>query len=87
MGLREPLEKGSYAQVIRPRIVAEFEDAGPMKVAASAGLGFTMVHSVVDKVALKHFGLRAMARVKECTSDFYAITIEGSEASGHCGYH
>jgi LysR family transcriptional activator of nhaA len=76
MGMREPLEKWFYAQGIRPRIVAEFEDAGLMKVAASAGLGFTMVHSVVDKVALEHFGLRAIAKVKECTSDFYAITIE-----------
>ena len=45
-----------------------------MKVAASAGLGFTMVHSV-DKVALQHFGLRAIATVKECASDFHAITI------------
>ena len=35
-----------------------------------------MVHSVVDKVALEHFGLRAIATVKECASDFYAITIE-----------
>jgi LysR family transcriptional regulator, transcriptional activator of nhaA len=76
MGMREPLEKWFYAQGIRPRIVGEFEDAGLMKVAASAGLGFTMVHSVVDKVALEHFGLRAIARVKECASDFYAITIE-----------
>ena len=76
MGMREPLEKWFYAKGIRPRIVGEFEDAGLMKVAASAGLGFTMVHSVVDKVALEHFGLRAIAKVKECTSDFYAITIE-----------
>lgn len=76
MGMREPLEKWFHAQDIRPRIVAEFEDAGLMKVAASAGLGFTMVHSVVDKVALEHFGLRAIARVEECASDFYAITIE-----------
>jgi LysR family transcriptional activator of nhaA len=76
MGMREPLEKWFYTQGIRPRIVAEFEDAGLMKVAASAGLGFTMVHSVVDKVALDHFGLRAIAKVKECASDFYAITIE-----------
>ena len=76
MGMREPLEKWFYAQDIRPRIVAEFEDAGLMKVAAAAGLGFTMVHSVVDKVALKHFGLRAIAKVEECASDFYAITIE-----------
>jgi LysR family transcriptional activator of nhaA len=76
MGMREPLEKWFYSQGIRPRLVAEFEDAGLMKVAASAGLGFTMVHSVVDKVALEHFGLRPIARVKECASDFYAITIE-----------
>ncbi len=76
MGMREPLEKWFYAKGIRPRIVGEFEDAGLMKVAASAGLGFTMVHSVVDKVALKHFGLRGIASVKECASDFYAITIE-----------
>jgi len=76
MGMREPLEKWFYAKGIRPRIVAEFEDAGLMKVAASAGLGFTMVHSVVDKVALEHFGLKAFAKVKECASDFYAITIE-----------
>ena len=76
MGMREPLEKWFYAKGIRPRIVAEFEDAGLMKVAASAGLGFTMVHSVVDKVALEHFGLKPIAKVKECSSDFYAITIE-----------
>jgi LysR family transcriptional regulator, transcriptional activator of nhaA len=76
MGMREPLEKWFHAQNIRPRVVAEFEDAGLMKVAASAGLGFTMVHSVVDKVALQHFGLRAIAKVEECASDFYAITIE-----------
>lgn len=76
MGMREPLEKWFHAQDIRPRIVAEFEDAGLMKVAASAGLGFTMVHSVVDKVALEHFGLKAIAKVEECASDFYAITIE-----------
>ena len=35
-----------------------------------------MVHSVVDTVALAHFGLRPIAKVKECASDFYAITIE-----------
>jgi len=76
MGMREPLEKWFYAQGIRPRIVGEFEDAALMKVAAAAGLGFTMVHSVVEPVALKQFRLSAIARVEECWSDFYAITIE-----------
>src|SRR5205807_3625790 len=75
-GMRGPLEKWFYTQGIRPRIVGEFEDAALMKVAASGGLGFTMVHSVVDVIALKQFGLSAIARVEECWSDFYAITIE-----------
>ena len=76
MGVREPLEKWFYAQGIRPRIVGEFEDAGLMNVAASHGLGFTMVHSVVESVAFKIYGLHAIARVEECGSDFFAITIE-----------
>jgi LysR family transcriptional activator of nhaA len=76
MGMRGSLEKWFYTQGIRPRIVGEFEDAALMKVAAADGLGFTMVHSVVDAVALKQFGLSAIARVEECWSDFYAITIE-----------
>ena len=76
MGVREPLEKWFYAQGIRPRIVGEFEDAGLMNVAASSGLGFTMVHSVVESIAFKIYGLHAIARVKECASDFYAITTE-----------
>ena len=76
MGVRGPLEKWFYTEGIRPRIVGEFEDAGLMNIAASGGLGFTMVHTVVESIAFKHYGLSAIARVEECGSDFYAITIE-----------
>src|SRR4029434_3697867 len=55
MGMREPLEKWFHAQDIRPRIVAEFEDAGLMKVAASARPGFTMGPSGGAKVRLRTF--------------------------------
>ena len=50
-----------------------------MKVAASAGLGFTMVHSVVDKVALEHFGLKAIAISHP---HFYTTMVEWSHAFG-----
>jgi LysR family transcriptional activator of nhaA len=76
MGVRAPLEKWFYAQGIRPRIVGEFEDAGLMNIAGAGGLGFTIVHTVVESIAFKHYGLSAIARVEECGSDFYAITIE-----------
>jgi LysR family transcriptional regulator, transcriptional activator of nhaA len=47
-----------------------------MEVCSSGGRGFTVVHTVVDRAALKHYGLRVIAKVRECGSDFYAITAE-----------
>ena len=47
-----------------------------MEVCSTGGRGFTAVHTVVDRAALKHFGLRVIARVDECGTDFYAITAE-----------
>ena len=31
---------------------------------------------MVDDAALKHYGLKVIAKVEECGSDFYAITVE-----------
>ena len=76
MGMRGALEKWFDAQGVRPRLVGEFEDSALMEVAASGALGFTTVHTVVDHAALKHYGLKVIAKVEECGSDFYAITAE-----------
>jgi LysR family transcriptional regulator, transcriptional activator of nhaA len=76
MGMRGALEKWFDAQGVRPRLVGEFEDSALMEVAASGALGFTTVHTVVDRAALKHYGLKVIAKVEECGSDFYAITAE-----------
>lgn len=74
MGMRWTLEAWFDKQGVRPRLVGEFEDSTLMEVAASGGLGFTTVHTVVDRAALKHYGLKVIAKVEECGSDFYAIT-------------
>ncbi|MDF1739145.1 MAG: LysR family transcriptional regulator [Verrucomicrobiales bacterium] len=76
MGMRWALESWFDSEGIRPHIVGEFEDGTLMEVAASGALGFTTVHTVVDQAALKHYGLRVIAKVEECGSDFYAITGE-----------
>ena len=34
------------------------------------------MHTVVSGAALKHYGLKVIAKVEECGSDFYAITAE-----------
>ena len=76
MGMRAGLETWFDARGIRPRLVGEFEDSALMEVCASGGRGFTAVHTVVDRIALKRYGLKVIARVAECGSDFYAITTE-----------
>jgi LysR family transcriptional activator of nhaA len=76
MGMRMALESWFDAQGLRPRVIGEFEDSALMEVCASGGRGFTVVHTVIDRTALKHYGLRVIAKVKECGSDFFAITAE-----------
>jgi len=76
MGMRMALESWFNREGIRPRVIGEFEDSALMEVCASGGRGFTVVHTVVDRTALKHYGLRVIAKVEECGTDFYAITAE-----------
>ena len=76
MGMRTVLETWFDAKGIRPRVIGEFEDSALMEVCSSGGRGFTVVHTVIDRAALKHYGLRVIAKVKECGSDFFAITAE-----------
>jgi len=76
MGMRAALETWFDSKAIRPRLVGEFEDSALMEVCSTGGRGFTASIQVIDRAALKHFGLRVIARVDECGTDFYAITAE-----------
>jgi LysR family transcriptional regulator, transcriptional activator of nhaA len=77
MGMRIGLETWFDEQGVRPRLIGEFEDATLMMVAASFGaLGFTTTPTVVSQAALRHYGLKVIAEVEECGTDFYAITAE-----------
>jgi LysR family transcriptional activator of nhaA len=76
MGMRAALEKWFDKHNIRPLLVGEFEDSALMEVAASGALGFTAVHSAAAGETMKHFGLQAIEEATDCTSDFFAITVE-----------
>ena len=76
MGMRTALETWFDTHDVHPRLVGEFEDTALMEVCSVGGRGFTVVHTVIDRAALKHYGLRVIARVAECRSEFYAITAE-----------
>lgn len=73
---RLALEKWFQKVSIRPRILAEFEDAALMKAVAMSGLGIVPVHTVVLEEVKRQHGLRDIGEVPECRTEFYAITAE-----------
>ncbi|PZR72104.1 MAG: transcriptional activator NhaR [Chthoniobacterales bacterium] len=76
MGLRTVLETWFDTEEIRPRLVGEYEDSALMVFCATAGRGFTVVPTVAARGVMKHWGLRVIAHVEDCGTEFYAITVE-----------
>ena len=74
--LRQSLEKWFHAEEIRPRLVAEFDDAALMTVAGVDGLGFFAVPSLVVKEAVARYGFQIIGRTEDCRQQFYAISAE-----------
>ncbi len=75
-GLRRSLDRWFHDLGIRPRIVAEFEDAALMKVMASDGRGFIPVPSLVGDEAVDRFSLRLIGATEKCREQFFAITAD-----------
>ena len=74
--LRRSLEKWFQTQQIRPRLVAEFDDAALMTVAAVDGLGFFALPTLVVKEAVARYGFQSIGRIESCRQQFYAISAE-----------
>lgn len=74
--LRRSLEKWFQEQRISPRLVAEFDDAALMKVAATDGLGFFALPSLVASEAVARYGVSLIGHAPKCTQQFYAISAE-----------
>ena len=74
--LRQSLEKWFQAQEIRPRVVAEFDDAALMKVAAVDGLGFFALPTLVMSETVASYDFQFIGRTEDCRQQFYAISAE-----------
>ncbi len=74
--LRRCLEQWFQQRQVRPRVVAEFEDAALIKVMAADGKGFAPVPTVVAEEALTRYRLQQIGITEECKQQFYAITAE-----------
>jgi LysR family transcriptional activator of nhaA len=78
--LRRSLEKWFYARGIRPRLVAEFEDAALTNMAAADGLGYVAVPRIVVNESLTRYGFEVLGHTEECREQFYAISAERAVA-------
>ena len=74
--LRQSLEKWFQAEDLRPRLMAEFDDAALMKIAAVEGLGFFPLPTLVVKEAVVRYGFQIIGRTEDCRQQFYAISAE-----------
>lgn len=74
--LRRSLENWFRDLQIRPRVLAEFEDAALMKVVAASGGGFAPIPTLVAADAINRYGLRRIGATDRCRDRFYAITAE-----------
>ncbi len=74
--LRQSLEKWFHASGVRPRIVAEFDDAALMKASAVDGLGFFPLPTLVAKEGVGRYGFGVVGSTKNCLQQFHAITVE-----------
>ncbi len=73
---RHEIDRWFDSHRIRPRVVAEFDDAALMKTAAADGLGIVPIAAVVLDEAVERYGLKAIGRPVQCGFSCYLITLE-----------
>ncbi len=74
--LRRALEEWFDSLKIRPKVVAELDDAALAKIAGEAGLGVFAAPDVVEKEVRQRYMVQLVGRVEEVRQRFYAISVE-----------
>ncbi len=74
--LRKKLENWFDQQVIKPRVVAEFEDRALMKAFGERGTGVFTSPQTMEKDVLEKYGVRVIGRTDEIQENFYLISPE-----------
>ena len=74
--LRRSLDQWLQAEKLTPQVVAEFDDAALMKIAAADGLGVLPIPVVADREAVERYDLERIGRAESCRQQFFAISAE-----------
>ena len=72
--LRRTLENWFQEQSIHPRVVAEYDDAALMKVAAEDGLGCFPIPTVAVDEAIARYDFQIVGQATGCLVQYYAIS-------------
>ncbi|MBL9130131.1 MAG: LysR family transcriptional regulator [Verrucomicrobiaceae bacterium] len=73
---RHELDRWFDSHRIRPRVVAEFDDAALMKTAAADSMGITPIAAAVLDEAVDRYGLKPVGRPVRCGFTCHLITLE-----------
>jgi len=74
--LRRTLEEWFNSLNIRPKVIAEIDDAALAKIAGEAGLGVFAAPDVIEKEVRQRYKLQLISRTEEVRQRFYAISVE-----------
>lgn len=74
--LRRSLDRWFDAVSIRPKIVAECEDSGLLKVFGLRGEGIIPAPVVVERDIIRQYQVVKIGEIQEVQEQFYAITVE-----------
>jgi LysR family transcriptional activator of nhaA len=74
--LRRALEAWFESEGIRPRVVAELDDAALAGIVGEAGIGVFAAPDVVEKEARQRYKVQLVGRAEEVRQRFFAISVE-----------
>lgn len=74
--LRHTLEEWFESLKIRPKVIADMDDAALAKIAGEAGLGVFATPDVVEKEVRQRYRVQVIGRDKSVRQRFYAISVE-----------
>jgi LysR family transcriptional activator of nhaA len=74
--LRRALDEWFDALDMRPKVMAELDDAALVKVLGEAGLGVFVAPDVVEQEVRRRYEVEVVGRVEDLRQRFYAISVE-----------
>lgn len=74
--LRRSVEQWLRSEGLAVRVLAEYDDAALMKIAAADGLGVMPVPDVAEHDALGRYDLVRVGRTGDCRQEFFAISAD-----------